>query len=417
MTKSKMTSALIGKNLSYSLSHIIHSHYKNDNYTLIETDNFSSIFAPNNFNALSVTNPYKQEAYNHCTIHDKISKETGIVNTMIYKNGIWHGYNTDYYAFKKMLESYKITLTNKKILVIGNGSTSKTICYFLTQNNLEYEVIARHPKNSNEILLDKQYYSKNIEIIIQTTSYGVFPNLEKEPLLNYNNFERLEMIIDVNYNPRRPYINNHIKYYNGLLMLVYNGLLFEELFQNCRIEDDALSYCKYLDKYMSNIVLIGMPFSGKTTIGEKLSKILNKKFLDTDEILKNSNYDLNSCLKDGKDVTFFRTKETIATKKIASSTISSVISTGGGIILNDENMLYLKQNGVIIYLKATTSTLKKRCNFKERPLIKSSADIDKLYFERKKQYEEYADIVVDVDKPINEVLETIEVKLNEYFNN
>ena len=121
MIKNTITSALIGKKLSYSLSQIIHAHYKNNNYALIETDNFVKIFEDNQFFALSVTNPYKQDAYNFCTIHDEIATNTGIVNTMLYKNNIWYGYNTDYYAFAKMLEAYKIDLSNKSVLIILKG--------------------------------------------------------------------------------------------------------------------------------------------------------------------------------------------------------------------------------------------------------------------------------------------------------
>lgn len=416
MIKNTITSALIGKKLSYSLSQIIHAHYKNNNYALIETDNFFKIFEDNQFFALSVTNPYKQDAYNFCTIHDEIATNTGIVNTMLYKNNIWYGYNTDYHAFAKMLEAYKIDLLNKSVLIIGNGSTSKTIGYYLNKNNINYNVIARHPRNDNEILLDKHYFD-NTNVIIQTTSYGVFPNIENDTLLDYTKFNNLEMIIDVNYNPRRPYTANFAKYYNGLLMLVYNGLLFEELLQGCPIKDDALAYSKYLDSQMANIVLIGMPYSGKTTIGKILSNDLKKAFFDTDIILKSENNDLVSCLNSGKDVVYFRVNESLLVKELSSTKFSSIISTGGGVILNVENINYLKQNGIIIYLDATASTLKNRCNFEDRPLIKSINDIDKVYNERKTLYEKYADIIIDGNQPINEVVKTIEVKLNEYFNN
>ena len=200
-------------------------------------------------------------------------------------------------------------------------------------------------------------------------------------------------------------------------MLVYNGLLFEELLQGCPIKDDALAYSKYLDSQMANIVLIGMPYSGKTTIGKILSNDLKKAFFDTDIILKSENNDLVSCLNSGKDVAYFRVKESLLVKELSSTKFSSIISTGGGVILNVENINYLKQNGIIIYLDATTSTLKNRCNFEDRPLIKSINDIDKVYNERKTLYEKYANIIIDGNQPINEVVKTIEVKLNEYFNN
>ena len=99
---------------------------------------------------------------------------------MLYKNNIWYGYNTDYYAFAKMLEAYKIDLSNKSVLIIGNGSTSKTIGYYLNKNNINYNVIARHPRNDHEILLDKHYFD-NTNVIIQTTSYGVFQILKTIP--------------------------------------------------------------------------------------------------------------------------------------------------------------------------------------------------------------------------------------------
>lgn len=413
------TSYLVGKSLPYSFSKTIHHLLGNENYELYETDDFKEILKLP-FTFINVTNPYKTEAYNICTELSDIAKETKAVNTIIKKNNKLYGFNTDYLGFKNMIDYYKINLKNKKIAILGNGGTKNTVVSILnTFNPKSISVFSRHPIN-NEYSFD-EIYNYNPNIIVNITSYNVYPNFEIDPLIDITKLNNLDIIIDLNYNPTRCCLglNKNIKYYNGLYMLVSQAeeteKLVDKFFNQKR---KSLSLNKILDLLLykqRNIILIGMPFSGKTTLASNLGKSLNMPVYDTDKILSSLNKSLDDVINNNQDINTFRLYEQEVMNSLSKCN-NSIISLGGGSILNSKSMTILAQNGIIVYLDIPLTILKKRNNG-TRLLSKDDESLNNLYLERKSIYEKYADITLtstSIEENINKIKELIHY---DNFNN
>lgn len=413
------TSYLVGKSLPYSFSKTIHQLLGNEHYELYETDNFKEILdLP--FTFINVTNPYKTEAYNICCELSDIAKETNAVNTIIKKNNKLYGFNTDYLGFKNMINFYKINLKNKKIAILGNGGTKKTIVSVLnTFNPKSISIFTRHPLN-NECNFDEIYNYKP-DIIVNITSYNVYPNFETNPLINLEKLNNLDIIIDLNYNPTRSCLglNKNIKYYNGLYMLVNQAYETEKLvnkfFNQKRKKVNINKIIDLLLFKQRNIILIGMPFSGKTTLASNLGSSLNMPVYDTDKILKSLNKSLDDVLNNNQDVNTFRLYEQDVMNSLSKCN-NSIISLGGGAILNSKSMTILAQNGIIVYLDIPLTILNERNNG-TRLLSKDAESLNNLYVERKAIYEKYADITLtstSIEENINKLKELIHY---DNFNN
>lgn len=420
----KLNSYLLIKDASYTYSPTIHNLLGNPYYQTLENTSFEEFINDENyhFKGVNITNPYKSSAYEYCVKNDikldEYALKTGVINFVLNGKEL-KAYNTDYQGFKSLLTYYNIDLNNKDIVVLGNGSTSKTVQAVLKE--YEYKslnVLVRTKRNDGEIYLNDINQLNNIDIIINTTSYGVYPTLEIEPLISLESFHP-ELIIDVNYNPYRSSLaisNPNVKYINGLYMLVEQARICEELIQNSTIDvTNTINIVNKINLSMNNISLIGMPFSGKTTIGQKLSAKLGKSFFDSDIILKEENLSLAKLLSLGFSLEDYRSYESSVIETLASVP-NSVISTGGGAIENLENIFFLKQKGLVIFLDTPFDILKTRI-INNRPLVKNENDLLKLYRKRYESYLANADIVIRCDSDIDTILSLLEVKINEYFSN
>lgn len=416
-------SFLLGGDTSYSLSPMIHQKFGNDYYECLEKQDLATFLKQNiHFKAINITNPYKSQAYEYCLNNqielDDKAKLTKTVNLIINNQGVLKGYNTDFDGFNLILQHFRINLTNKNVLILGNGATSNTVEEVIKKSSPKTITKAcRTIKSSNDILFSQIDYS-NTDVIINTTSYGVSPDLKINPLVNLNQFNNLQAIIDVNYNPLRSSLliqNNACLKVNGLLMLVEQARITEELVQNKKINQlETIKIYQNLYQKVQSFVLIGMPFSGKTTIGQKLSVKLNKSFFDSDIILKEENLNLSKLLSLGYSVQDYREYESDLIKTLANIE-GSVISTGGGIIENYDNIYFLKQKGLIIFINTPLEVLKTRI-LNDRPLVKNENDLEKLYFERINKYLEVADIIVNGNQEPERIIQEIEEKIHEYFN-
>lgn len=410
---------LVGKNLNYSYSKLIHNMLGNHEYEYYETDNFENVNdLP--FIAINVTNPYKHEAYKICDKLSEIASKTKTVNTIIRYNGSNYGFNTDYVGFVAMIKHQSINLKNKTVGILGNGNTKSTVALALSQFGVkEYKVFARNPKENEESL--KRIYNYNPDIIINTTSYNVFPNIELEPIINMDELTHTRTIIDVNYNPTRSVLGltENIKYYNGLYMLIAQAEETESLidffYKRNRNTD---TYQHIIEKILSiqkNIVLVGMPYAGKTTLAKKLGSILNRPYYDTDEILSNKKQSLQDVLASGQNEETFRTYESDLIKSLSTYT-GAIIALGGGAINNSNNMTFLSQNGIIIYLDTPLEILTSRLD-NTRPLIKNKNDLEYLYNIRKDKYQKYADVIIrhrDVEETIKAIKEYLNYENSNY---
>lgn len=420
----KLNSYLLIKDASYTYSPTIHALFGNPYYQPLEDTSFEEfINNPNyHFKGVNITNPYKGDAYNYCLNNnielDEYALKTKVINFVI-NNGKLKAYNTDYLGFKSLLEYNNVDLTNQDVLVLGNGSTSKTVQAVLEEYNPKSVTVAvRTKRNDGEIYLTDINNLNNVDIIINTTSYGVYPSLEIEPLISLECLNP-KLIVDVNYNPYRSILaikNPNIKYINGLYMLVEQARICEELIQEKEIDSsNTIDVTNKVALATSNISFIGMPFSGKTTIGQKLSAKMGKSFFDSDIILKEENLSLAKLLSLGFTLEDYRAYESSVIETLASVT-NSVISTGGGVIENLENIFFLKQKGLVIFLDTPFDILKTRI-LDNRPLVKNENDLMRLYNKRYQSYIANADIVIKCDSDIDTIISLLEVKINEYFNN
>lgn len=414
-----MKYGLIGKNVSHSYSKLIHSQLDSFDYSLLSLNETEIIefLKIRNFLGVNVTIPYKKIVLDYLDEIDEISHCIGAVNTIVNSNNVLKGYNTDYFGLKKLINDNDITIENKNCYILGSGGTKNTALKLLQDLKAKSIIIVSRQKNDNTITYQELLTRKDVEVIINTTPVGMFPNIEDE-LIDISIFPSLEGVIDVIYNPYQTRLITKakllgIKACGGLKMLVEQGIKASELFINKEYDKK-----KYLEIYSSlyysrrNIVLIGLPMSGKTTIGKELSKKLDKKFVDIDQEIE---IELQMKITDiftkfGED--YFREKEKELVLKYSRQT-NLIISCGGGIVKNEENILNLKANGILIYL---TRDLDKLVYSSNRPLTSNLEDYLKLKEERENLYIEYKDYQIDNSSTIEECVNQIEEIFYESIN-
>ncbi len=412
---------LLGKKLGHSFSKPIHEYFSNKEYSLYEVDDLSTFFGEHkNLKGLNVTIPYKHEVIEYLDELSTEAKNIGAVNTIINRSGKLIGYNTDYYGLDKALSYHNISLNNQEVIVLGNGSTSRTIQYLCKQKNAKIcRIFARNPRENEYHINDVENY-KSSQIIFNATPVGMFPNNNDDIIVDLLKLPNLNSVIDVVYNPLRSKLlmeakKHEIKGVNGLFMLISQALKSIELFHNITIKDhDIDKYYKKLLLRSTNIVLIGMPMSGKTYYTKLLSILYKKELIDIDEEIELSEGCSITNIFETQGEKYFRIIENEIIKKY-SKLNNKAISCGGGVILNTNNMDLLKQNGIIIYLDAPLALLE-NCNPKGRPLLNDKNNLRKLFNARYPLYLQYADIIVKKDSYDEErILQEIEVKINEYF--
>ena len=412
---------LIGKKLKHSYSKEIHEKLQKEKYNLIELNELDSFFHEKSFKGINVTIPYKSKVINYCDSLSEIAIRTHSVNSIVNTDGIISGYNTDYEGLSFMLEYNNISLENMTVLILGNGSTSRTIQILCFDKTVKKVIVsARNPKEK-EISFNDLQNNPNIDIIFNATPVGMYPNNNNSLNIDLANFPNLKVVVDLIYNPFETKIlynarQRNVKTVSGLLMLVHQAIKSSELFHNVTYNNETtLDLYRSLKLKMVNFVLIGMPMSGKSYFSRLLAASYSKTVIDVDKLIEeNSNQSIpNIFQKDGEKV--FRLLET-KNIKIVSKANNQAISVGGGAILNKINIAYLKQNGIIIFLDVSLSMLK-TFNPRNRPLLKDKRNIEKLYNERYSLYKKYADIIIVKDS-LNEfkTLAEIEVKINEYIN-
>lgn len=403
---------LIGKNVKYSLSKEIYTLLGISEYKLLSTNNLN-IIDKINYKLLNITNPFKKEALvkvNNCS--NEVNFCNGC-NTLIDDCC----YNSDYLALKELFNEYRFDFKNNKTIIIGNGATANTISKLIDG---EFIHLVRNIKSNNEDLIINYDKYLDYDYIINATPYGMYPSLKTQPLFSLNRFKNVKKVFDVIYNPiNTPLILEakrfNIESYNGLKMLVRQANISYNLCFN-NYDNKTNEIYDYLLKKQMNIVLIGMPYAGKTYLGERIAKRLNKKFIDIDKELEKDNCDLNSL--GILNYNEFRVFEHKMIKKISKRT-NCVISCGGGVVLNSKNIDLLQINGVIVFINQKLSTLKQRIN-NTRPLIKDEESLEEMYKERFTFYQKYCNIIINEDlleKEEEYLIEDICHEINKYISN
>lgn len=402
-----MKYGLIGEKLGYSFSKEIHTCFHKYDYVIKELPKteLEDFIKTKEYLGLNVTIPYKAMVIPYLDEIDKTAYDLGAVNTIVNNNGKLYGYNTDVFGFIYLVQKSGCVLKNKNICILGTGATSKTIAYAVKSlgANQIYNV-SRSQKQGCFTYQTISEVANSIDVIINASPCGTFPNID-ECLIELKNFKNLEGVIDVVYNPlKSSLVRNaealNIKAIGGLYMLVAQASASAKLFLKENVNIDIDSIYKDIKNKHTNIILIGMPGCGKTTIGKALGEGLERKFIDTDCLIEEKiGITISEFFKKYGEEKFRQIESEVI--KDLSKLQGCVIATGGGVVLNEQNMYSLKANGKIILINRD---LDKIIIDDNRPLLKNKSDLKKIYEKRYNIYKKECDLeIFNNDTIINAV--------------
>lgn len=384
---------LIGQNIGYSLSKQIYNLNKID-YDIYDVDEQTArdlILSLNENEFLNITTPYKKLAFDLCEIKDEIAKTNGNINLILKKDDLLKGYNTDYYGLEELFKFEKIQ--GRNFAVLGDGAVSGTTVEFLKQRGAnKIKVFSR---KNNDYLKDEKY--KDFDCLINATT--ISPDI-------LDKFENLKLVIDLKYSPLNSNLlilakEKNTKVKNGISMLLRQA--YENIYTVFDKKIDIKITKLELIKRNYNIVLVGMPGSGKTVIGEKLAEKLDMRFLDTDTLIeeKADNKKVMDIIKnDGQKV--FRALEKNQIKSL-EFTKGAIISTGGGSVEDEENRKILRKNSIVFYIDRDISKL----DTENRPLSKN---LNEIFDKRDKLYRLISDEIVfndEIDDTVNQIIQKV----------
>ncbi len=409
-----MKYGLIGEKLGHSFSKTVHRKIADYDYELCEISktDFADFMQKSDFVGINVTIPYKESVMPYLDEISEEAKKIASVNTVINKNGKLFGFNTDFFGLSALIDKNGIEIENKTVLILGSGGTSKT-ANAVCKNKNAGQIFTVSRKAENGFISYDEALKTNAEIIINTTPVGMFPNSLAKPI-ELKKFKNLKAVIDVIYNPLKTQLiieaeGLGVKAVGGLYMLYSQAVKAAEIFKGKEIKADAFNE---ILKEKQNLVLVGMPSSGKTTFGKALASKLNKQFVDTDEeIINRAKMPICEIFSQYGEK-HFRDLEAEAIKEISSKQ-SLVIATGGGAVLRKENIDALKQNGKIIFIDRPLEML---ITSSDRPLSQNRQQLEKLYNERYNIYQSVCDVKITADGDIKTNVQKIkEGFLNENF--
>lgn len=385
---------LIGEKLGHSHSPAIHALLGNSGYSLCEVprEELAAFFAARKFAGVNVTIPYKTEVMGMCDFLDGAAVEIGAVNTVVNMDGKLFGCNTDFDGFIFMCNLKKIVFSGKKVLILGSGGTSKTVAAAARKMGASAVVKV---SRSGEINYENVYTrAADAQIIVNTTPVGMYPKNDECPL-ELERFKSLTGVVDVIYNPLRTRLlldaeRLHIPCAGGLSMLVAQAAFADRYFCG-RAHSGAqiVRIIAEMQKRLTNIVLIGMPGCGKSTIGKILAPATRRRLIDIDRVITERAGVPIPTIFETQGEPAFRDLETAVTKEVAAN-CGVIIACGGGTVLREENRRALRQNGCIIYVKRKTEELARE----GRPLSAGDGALEALYESRREIYEGFADITV-----------------------
>ena len=405
-----MKYGLIGERLSHSFSKTIHEQLGYE-YELCEIakSELEGFMLKRAFVGINVTIPYKEAVLPYLDEIDEMARQIGAVNTVVNREGKLYGYNTDYYGMSALFAHAQIDASGKKAVILGTGGTSKT-AYAVLKSLGAKEIIKVSRSGRDGAITYEELKEKHsdIEIIVNTTPAGMYPDLFSSPV-DISQFGELLGVIDAVYNPINSTLvqaarERGISSEGGLYMLVAQALKASELFTDTKYPSYMLDVIfEGIKAEKENVVLIGMPASGKSTVGRLLSEKLSCDFVDTDELILDQ---IKMPIKDfftlyGEER--FRDVESEVIRSIAGRG-GIVIATGGGAILRKENISALKYNGKLYFIDRP---LDKLIPTESRPLSSDRASIEQRFNERYSTYCDCCDLRIDASGDAMTVVDKI----------
>lgn len=404
-----MKSGLLGRKLGHSYSPQIHAYLGDYSYQLFEREpeDVEDFVKNGDFHAINVTIPYKKTVMPYCRMTET-AKYMGSVNTLVRQaDGSIVGHNTDYFGFTSMVHRSGLNPKGKKCLVLGSGGASVTAVAVLKEMGADVVVISRSGENNYQNL----HLHSDAAIICNCTPVGMYPNNGVSPV-DLDCFPQLEGVLDMIYNPARPQLlldaaQRGLIHSNGLWMLVAQAKEASEWFVDQKLPDSLIrDVYQKMRLQMENIILIGMPGCGKSTVGKALAEELGKQFVDADEeLVKTFGKSIPEIFAEEGEAGF-REKETAVLTELGKKS-GLVIATGGGCVTQARNYPLLHQNGTIFWIQRNLDVLPTD----GRPLSQSNKLAD-MYAIRKPMYESFADCTVDnngsLERTISQIREQLE---------
>ena len=404
---------VLGRTLAHTYSPEIHNLFDSSySYSVIEREpeELEELFKSGVFKGFNVTIPYKKTACTMCDEVDGASKTTGSVNTVLFEDGKVKGWNTDYFGFIYMLHRKGISVTGKKVLVLGTGGAASAVFYALkTLGASEVYACDLEAEINYTNVYEK---ASDAQVVVNCTPVGMFPNVDNR-LLDLTRFTGLEACADVVYNPSRTRFLQDaeelgLKTCGGLAMLVAQAYKASRIFAGdiegasllgnpdksipSEAEDAIEKVIRILENRMRNITIIGMPGSGKSLLARNIAKVTGRTLVDLDIAFAEKFGQTPAEVLSGPGEDAFREMECeIAAEFLPKSEL--VISCGGGIVTRDVNKFYVRCNSNVFYLERPLTAL----TDKNRP-ISQLHGVEKLYSQRKDKYETWCDYKVSYDR-------------------
>lgn len=395
-----------------------------------------------NILGMNATVPHKNEVMDSLVDIDDGAKAIGAVNTLVRADGGYKGYNTDMLGLSRELDVYGIDLAGQKTVILGAGGAAKAVAYMCMNKGAdEVFILNRTLEKAQAIAEDmNKYFGRNAAcamnlsdydrldsedgyIVFQSTSIGLAPGCEDVVIDDESFYKKVRVGVDLIYNPfetkfMRLCRKSGATAYNGLRMLLYQGIIAYELWNDISISEDIadMVYDRLLNVVRGNVILIGFMGCGKTTVGHALAEKLSYGFLDSDEYIEDKEGCSISQMFADKGEGYFRQRETDTLKELNRTLSHAVLSTGGGLPMREENVDELRKLGTIVYLDVTPDEVVNRLAGDDtRPLLQGDnveEKVRKLLDERRPVYEAAADAVIpvagiEVDDIVDEILEVI----------
>ena len=399
------TFGLLGRKLAHSWSPQIHTLLCGYEYVLVEKEpeEVGDFLKTTELAGMNVTIPYKKTVLPFCATLSDAARAIGSVNTLVKTPQGWHGDNTDAAGFIAMAQSCGVPLTGKKTLVFGSGGASLAVIAALRELGAGPIVNISRSGPDNYDNLSRH---ADAAVLVNTTPLGMYPNAGASPA-ELDAFPACEAVLDVVYNPARTRLlldaeARGIPHAGGLVMLVAQARRSAEQFARTEIPDARVAeIAGILERQTRNIILIGMPGCGKTTVGKLLAERLSRPFIDADEVLaENAGMTIPDIFA-AEGEAGFRTRETAVLAALGQGS-GAVIATGGGCVTREENYRLLHQNGVIVWIKRDLSCLPTE----GRPLSQQNT-AETLYEQRRDRYAAFSDIVIESDDVLSHTVERI----------
>ena len=396
---------LLGRKLGHSYSPAIHAQLGNYSYGLFEKEpeQLEDFLVNGGWHGINVTIPYKKAVVPYCDTLSPTAQMLGSVNTVVRRpDGTLYGDNTDYDGFAALVRRSGIDAAGCKALVLGSGGASVTVCAVLRSLGAEVTVISR----SGEDNYGNLSRHADAGIIVNTTPVGMYPHNGASPV-DLSLFPQCKAVFDLIYNPARTALMLQaetlgIPAFGGLHMLVAQAKRASELFTDTAIADDVIDTIRAaLEREMQNVVLIGMPGCGKSSVAAALGKALGREVCDSDALVEElSGMSIPEIFAaQGEDA--FRALETEAIARLSRRS-GIILATGGGCVTRAENYPLLHQNGVLFWLQRDITCLPTE----GRPLSQST-QLQTMYQQRAPLYARFADHVVNNNGTLDETVAQI----------